>query len=98
MLAAAAAPSCVLPSISFLRNTLTCISVSIEPLPAPFHGCAARTATTGKFNCRTRRIDSRFLLPGRCRLPQVNCYSAAQLLRGGEGDGEATEHGDATRA
>jgi len=45
-----------------------------------------------------RRIDSRFLLPGRCRLPQVNCYPAAQLLRGGEGDGEATEHGDATRA
>jgi hypothetical protein len=39
------------------------------------------------------RIDSRFLLPERSRLPHVNCYPAAEL-RGGGGDGEATEHGD----
>ncbi|MGD0074209.1 MAG: ATP-binding protein [Candidatus Binataceae bacterium] len=36
------------------------------------------------------RIDSRFLLPSRCRLPHVNCYPAAERLRGGGGDGEAT--------
>ena len=31
-------------------------------------------------------------------MPHVNCYpSAAQLLRGGGGDGEATEHGDTQR-
>jgi hypothetical protein len=40
------------------------------------------------------RIGSRFLLLRRCRLPHVNCYPAAEL-RGGGGDGEATEHGDA---
>jgi hypothetical protein len=27
-----------------------------------------------------QRIDSRFLLPERCRLPQVNCYRAANPL------------------
>src|ERR1700730_9626102 len=42
------------------------------------------------------RIDSRYLLPGRCRLPHVNCYPAAEL-RGGGGDGEATEHDDTAR-
>src|SRR5260370_21711863 len=96
MPAPAAAASCVLPSISsFLRNTLTCPSVTMELLPAPFHGSAVRTATTGKSNCRTRRIDSRFLLPGQCRLPHLNCYpSSANLVRGGRRDGEATEHGD----
>ena len=57
MPAPAAAASCVLPSISsFLRNTLTCPSVTMELLPAPFHGSAVRTATTGKSNCRTRQI------------------------------------------
>ena len=28
----------------------------------------------------------------------VDCYPAAELLRGGGGDGEATEHGDTARA
>jgi hypothetical protein len=60
MPAPAAAASCVLPCISFLRNTLTCASVTMEPLPAPFHVLAARTATTGQFICRTRRIDDPF--------------------------------------
>jgi hypothetical protein len=56
MPAPAAAASCVLPSISsFLRNTLTCPSVTMELLPAPFHGSAVRTATTGKSNCRGSR-------------------------------------------
>jgi hypothetical protein len=54
------------------------------------------SCTTSIIFCR--RIDSQFLLPGRCWLPQVNCYPAAQLLRGGGGDGEATEHGNTTRA
>jgi hypothetical protein len=49
----AAATSCVLPSIkTFLRYTLTCASVTMELFPAPFHGSAVRTATTGKSNCR----------------------------------------------
>ena len=43
------------------------------------------------------RIDSRFLLPERSQLPHVNCYPAAEL-RGGGGDGEATEHGNTPRA
>jgi hypothetical protein len=43
------------------------------------------------------RIDSRVLLPERSRLPHVNCYPAAGL-RGGGGDGEATEHGNTPRA
>jgi len=43
------------------------------------------------------RIDSRFLLPGRRSLPQLNCYPAAEL-RGGRGDGEATEYGNTPRA
>src|SRR6266849_1056829 len=42
------------------------------------------------------RIDSRFLLPERSRLPHVNCYPAAEL-RGGGGDGEASEHRDTAR-
>jgi len=55
------------------------------------------------FDCLTSiilagRIDSRFLLPSRRSLPHVNCYPAAQELRGGGGDGEATEHGDTARA
>jgi hypothetical protein len=42
-----------LPSISFLRNTLTCASFTIEPpLPAPFHTGAARTTITDNFICR----------------------------------------------
>jgi peptidoglycan/LPS O-acetylase OafA/YrhL len=45
-----------------------------------------------------RRIDSRFSLPSRGLLPHVNCYRAAKPLRGGGGDGEATEHGDTPRA
>src|SRR5262249_25865532 len=99
MPAPAAAASCVLPSISFLRSTLTCPSVTMELLPAPFHGFAARTATTGKSNCRPRRIDSRFLLPSEYRLPHVDCYpTSARLSGGGGGDGEATEHGDTARA
>jgi hypothetical protein len=40
------------------------------------------------------RIDSRFLLPEPSRLPQINCYPASAQVRGGGGDGEATEHGD----
>src|SRR5215469_6674837 len=48
--APAAADSCVLPSISFLRNTLTCASFTMEPpLPAPFHRRAAKTAITRQF-------------------------------------------------
>jgi hypothetical protein len=47
MPAAAAAASCVLPSIRFLRNTLTCASVIMEPHhPAPSLR-AVRTAATG---------------------------------------------------
>jgi len=42
------------------------------------------------------RIDSRFLLSARDWLPHVNCYPAAAELRGGGGDGEATEYGDKT--
>jgi hypothetical protein len=49
-------------------------------------------------NYSCRRIDSRFLLPSGRSLPQVNCYRAAKALRGGGGDGEATEHGDTARA
>jgi hypothetical protein len=41
-----------------------------------------------------RRIDSRFLLLGAARLPHINCYPSSAQLRGGGGDGEATEHGD----
>jgi hypothetical protein len=40
----------------------------------------------------------RFLLRGRHRLPHVNCYPAAERLRGRGGDSEATEHGDTPRA
>jgi hypothetical protein len=47
-------------------------------------------------NYSCRRIDSRFLLPSRRLLPHVNCYPAAEL-RGGGGDGKATEHGDTAR-
>ena len=65
-------------------------------------GSAGRTWRMRDARCSTStifadRIDSRFLLPGRGRLPHVNCYPAAEL-RGGGGDGEATEHGDTTRA
>jgi hypothetical protein len=51
-----------------------------------------------RVNYFCRRIDSRLLLPSRRPLPHVNCYCAANLLRGGGGDGEATEHGDTPRA
>jgi hypothetical protein len=50
--AAAAALSCVLPSMSFPRNNLTCASLTMEPHLAPRGFRAARTATTGKSNCR----------------------------------------------
>jgi hypothetical protein len=49
-------------------------------------------------NYSCRRIDSRFLLQSRGLLPHVNCYPAAERLRGGGGDGEATEDGDTARA
>jgi hypothetical protein len=52
MPAAAAAPSCVLPSMSFLRNNLTCASLTMEPHLTPRELRAARTATSGQFNCR----------------------------------------------
>ncbi len=57
---------------------------------------------SGDLLCRVnyfcRRIDSRFLLLGAARLPHVDCYpSSARLVRGGGGDGEATEHGDTQR-
>src|SRR5271168_5404441 len=45
MPAPAAAASCVLPSISRLRNTLTCASVTVELLLAPSLVLAVRTAT-----------------------------------------------------
>jgi hypothetical protein len=55
--APAAAASSVLPSISFLRNTLTCASFTMEPPPrTPFHRGAARTATTDNFICRDLQI------------------------------------------
>src|ERR1700722_3908469 len=47
-----------------------------------------------RVNYFCRRIDSRFLLPERCRLPQINCYRSSAPVRGGGGDGEATEYGD----
>jgi len=37
----------------------------------------------------SQRIDSRFLLPGQCRLPHLNCYPSATGLKGGPSDGEA---------
>jgi hypothetical protein len=46
-----------LPSISFLRNTLTCASFTMEPpLPVPFHRRAVRAATTDNFICRDLQI------------------------------------------
>jgi hypothetical protein len=60
-------------------------------------GKLARKAGLIHDNQICRRIDSRFLLPSRGRLPQINCYPAAEL-RGGGGDGEATEHGNTARA
>src|SRR5208282_1580052 len=53
MPAAAAAVSCVLPSIRFLRNTPTCASLTMEPHHlAPLLSRAFGTATTGNSNCR----------------------------------------------
>jgi hypothetical protein len=63
----------------------------LETVVEPTYECSASTIFAD-------RIDSRFLLPSRGRLPHVNCYPAAERLRGGGGDGEATEHGDTPRA
>jgi hypothetical protein len=38
--------------MSFLRNNLTCASLTMEPHLAPRDFRAARTATSGQFNCR----------------------------------------------
>jgi hypothetical protein len=53
---------------------------------------ASNNDTISASNTSTNRIDSRFLLPALRLLPHVNCYPAAEL-RGG-GDGEAIEHGN----
>jgi hypothetical protein len=60
----------------------------------PFERWLARVH---RVNHSRRRIDSRFLLPARDWLPHVNCYPAAEGLRGGGEDDEATEYGDAPR-
>lgn len=71
MPAPAAAASCVLPSISFLRSHPDLPLRNHGDPPAPFHGFAVRTATIGKSDCRGSKLTP---MDREREVTLVHCY------------------------